>query len=502
MNYILYCRKSTDTEDKQIHSLDSQENELREVAKKNNLNIVKVFKESMSAKESGRPIFNEMMDIIEKGKADGILCWKLDRLARNFIDGGKIIDLLQKSIIKEIRTYTSTHLPNDNVLLLAVNFGMANQYIRDLSENVKRGNRAKLEKGGWPNYAPVGYLNNKADKTIKVDEKRKHHVQKAFNLYATGGYSLGEIKDTLYKDGFKTRRGKKYSKSSIHRMLQNSFYCGLMEKYGKTYKGNHEPLISFSKFEKVKEVLNKGKSRSKKKKHFYSARGFLTCANCGCMLTAVTKKGYIYYYCTNGKGNCEAHKHYLRKEKIDNLLSGVFEKLKFDDEVIEIFGEAYKEKYENKRNETESLIKPLNNELNSLLEKELRLTDGYTSGKIREEIYDLKLEEINNERERTKAKIKEIRENKEKPRATFEQVKKFLLSASKAGEHYRMLEKQEQRQMLENILLNASIKNEKVAYYKLKSPYKEIAQTPKNGDFEIMCPGWDLNPHDLMTTRF
>jgi site-specific DNA recombinase len=134
MRYILYCRKSTDTEDKQVLSLESQENEMVALAKANNLNIVATLRESQSAKELGRPIFRQMIEMIRKGKADGIICWKLDRLARNMVEGGEVMDMLQRSILKEIRTYESVHVPTENVLLLAVHFGMANQYSRDLSE--------------------------------------------------------------------------------------------------------------------------------------------------------------------------------------------------------------------------------------------------------------------------------------------------------------------------------------------------------------------------------
>src|SRR5882672_3661151 len=190
MNYIVYCRKSTDTEDKQVLSLESQERELIEIAEKQNLKVIKIFRESMSAKDVGRPVFNQMMKMIMSGKANGILCWKLDRLARNMIDGGLVMDLLQKSVIKEIRTYESIHLSSDNVLMLAVHFGMANQYSRDLSQNVKRGNRAKLERGEWPNHAPYGYINDKLNKTVIPDPKSFHYVRKMFELYAAGGYSL------------------------------------------------------------------------------------------------------------------------------------------------------------------------------------------------------------------------------------------------------------------------------------------------------------------------
>src|SRR5262245_9732768 len=98
MRYIIYCRKSNDSEDRQLLSLDAKERELLDIANKHNLEVVKILRESMSAKSAGRPIFDEIIKMIDSGKADSILCWKLDRLARNFIDGGRIIDSLQRGV--------------------------------------------------------------------------------------------------------------------------------------------------------------------------------------------------------------------------------------------------------------------------------------------------------------------------------------------------------------------------------------------------------------------
>ena len=207
MKYILYCRKSTDSEDKQVLSLDSQEKELLDIAGKSNLNVIKTFKESRTAKEAGRPIFNEVIQMITAGKADAILCWKLDRLARNFLDGGLIMDMLQKGVIKEIRTYEATHLPNESAFIMAMQFGMANQFSRDLSVNVKRGNRAKLEKGGWPNHAPFGYLNDKATASITIDHSRSKYVLRMFELYAAGIHGFTEIANILYDEGLRNTCG-------------------------------------------------------------------------------------------------------------------------------------------------------------------------------------------------------------------------------------------------------------------------------------------------------
>src|SRR3989339_1376300 len=144
MNYFLYARKSTDVEDKQILSIESQLAELRELAKRENLHIADEFIEKRSAKIPGRPVFNEMLKRIQAGEVQGIICWKIDRLSRNPVDSGKIQWLLQQGIIKEIQTIEKKYLPDDNALILNVESGMANQFIRELVVNVRRGIQTKL----------------------------------------------------------------------------------------------------------------------------------------------------------------------------------------------------------------------------------------------------------------------------------------------------------------------------------------------------------------------
>ena len=159
-----------------------------------------------------RPLFSEMVNLIKagiaKGERYGILCWKIDRLGRNPIDSATIQWLLQQNILKVIQTAERQYLPSDNVVLFSVESSMANQYILDLSKNVKRGIKARLEKGGWPNIAPVGYLNNGKGEVI-IDEGKAKYIKKAFELYATGHKSLKEIADTLHDEGLKSRGGYK-----------------------------------------------------------------------------------------------------------------------------------------------------------------------------------------------------------------------------------------------------------------------------------------------------
>ncbi|MCB9811165.1 MAG: recombinase family protein [Candidatus Nomurabacteria bacterium] len=244
MKYILYCRKSQESEDRQVQSLEAQERELNDFAKRHSLDIVGVYHESRSAKTVGRPVFNEVIKKIQSGKADGLLCWKLDRLARNFIDGGLVIDLLQHSVIKSIQTPAKEYLPTDPVYLMVFELGVANQFSRDLSENVKRGNREKIRNGGWPGLAPFGYLNDKAEKTLYVDPDRGPYVQQMYELYATGLYSLKELSNELYERGLRTKQGNKVHCGTIRHILRNPMYHGVIRYRGSYYPANFTSITT------------------------------------------------------------------------------------------------------------------------------------------------------------------------------------------------------------------------------------------------------------------
>jgi len=243
--FFLYARKSTDVEDKQVRSIEDQIAELRAFAKQENLNITDVFIEKQSAKIPGRPIFGEMLKKIEDGEANGILAWHADRLARNSVDGGRIIYLLDIGKLASLKfpTLWFENTPQGKFMLNIV-FGQSKYYVDSLSENTKRGLRQKVKRGEYPGPAPIGYINDSRTKTVVVDRKKAKIIRRAFELYAEGNSRLEDISNFLAQRGIMSRGGKRIHKTRATFILSNPFYTGLFRYSKELHEGKYEPIIA------------------------------------------------------------------------------------------------------------------------------------------------------------------------------------------------------------------------------------------------------------------
>jgi DNA invertase Pin-like site-specific DNA recombinase len=332
MRFVLYARKSSESEDRQVQSIDDQVTVLRAVATQRSLTVIDEITESKSAKDPGqRPKFDHMLRLIERGRAEGILCWNVNRLSRNPIDSGKLAWLLQQGTLKSIQTPERCYLPEDNVLLFSVETGMANQYILDLKRAVKRGMDSKIAKGWFPFRAPEGYINNLRDHTIEMDPERFALLQRAWRL-VIGGATVSEALRQLNEDwGYRSRPkrgygGRELSRATAYRMFTNVFYTGYFETAGRTYKGQHPPMVTLDEFRQVQQHVRRQIGKSHFHKHAFAYSGLIRCARCGHGVTAELQRGYrqrgqyIYYHCNNTTGNCS--KRGVREELVEGQIDG------------------------------------------------------------------------------------------------------------------------------------------------------------------------------------
>ncbi len=312
MRYILYARKSSESEDRQVQSINDQLSVLRQLAQQRSLRIVEEIVESKSAKApGGRPAFARMVARIESGGADAILCWSVNRLSRNPVDSGALSWMLQTGVLQSLLTPEREYRPDDNVVLMAVESGFANQYILDLRRNVARGTRSKVEKGWYPHRAPEGYCNNIVDRTIEADGERFVLLREAWEMMLTGAHTVPQVLKELTQRGFRTKKtkrcgGKAISRSAMFRIFRNPFYMGEFVYEERRVRGAHPPMVSGEEFARVQRLLGRDGSPQPQKQE-WAFTGLIRCGLCGSMVTAERKvkrykrsgasREYVYYHC-------------------------------------------------------------------------------------------------------------------------------------------------------------------------------------------------------------
>ena len=319
---LVYFRRSQDREDRQQLSLEKQEVQVKQVIERNSFKPVYLPPEERSAKRPGRPIFNDMMERIERGEASHIAVWALSRLSRNPIDGGKVIYALDSGKLTAIHTPTRTYRNTpDDKMVLAIELALAKKNNDDLSVQVKEGFQAKRAHGQYPGPAPIGYLNTivrPGERNIVPDPDKANMVRDCFEFAGEGFYTLNDVWVHAWEIGLYSRVGKRLGRQTVAEMLQRRVYMGLF-KYGgdEWHQGSYEPLVTPELFTKVQiamgwqqpvEELLVDKRPSATSGRYYPYKDLLLCQTCKFSVTAYTKAKilkktnerveYGFYTCT------------------------------------------------------------------------------------------------------------------------------------------------------------------------------------------------------------
>ena len=437
LKYFIYCRKSSEEEERQILSIEAQLQELRDYAKQNDLLVMKEFTESRTAKEPGRPIFNQMLSEMEKGNASGILAWNPDRLARNSIDGGKVIYLVDEGKIQALKfpTFWFDTTPQGK-FMLSVAFGQAKYYTDNLRENILRGIRQKLRRGQLPAKAPLGYFNEPRLRTIEPDKATFKKMKKILELFAVGNHTLTQIRDEMFSQGLVNRSGEPLHLSTVEGLLTNPFYYGMFMFKGELQQGSHKPMISKKLFDKIQlAIQSNGKPRKKKIKEELIFKNFAVCGICGYKITGerhIKKSGLVftYYRCTKKSKVKKCTNAFLPEARLADQIVNTCQKVSIPDEWRDKYLDKISE-WEQEQNDSSGIFaQNLKDKLTEIKIKIDRLSDGYLEGAFElKEYHDIK----NKFLAEKKGLEEKLDDFERKGNHWLELLKSWIIDANQAG---------------------------------------------------------------------
>ncbi len=435
--YILYARKSTDTEDKQVLSIDAQLAELRKFARDNKLVVIDELIEKQTAKSPGRPIFNSMLARIQNGEANGILAWHPDRLARNSIDGGQIIYLLDQTSLNFLRfpvfQFENT---SQGKFMLSIMFGQSKYYVDNLSENTKRGLRARVRNGDFPSQAPFGYLNDTRTKTIVLDKRYSPLVKELFERYARGDQTMENLAYFLQENGAITSGGKTFKDDKVKNILQNPFYYGHFLYNGELHEGRHTPIISKALYDKVQQVIETRGHTQKQTKPTTPFLGLLRCAECGMGITAETKTktqkngnfhSWTYYRCSRKKRAIKCVEPPIREKDLLPQLSALLGEYEMSDNIYTFMTDKMSQDEQAESVGNLSMLDDLRTQISRLNAKQKILLDSYLDQDIDRQTFLAKKSEILSEKKSLEESLSNLQANQN---AWIEPMRKWLETAN------------------------------------------------------------------------
>lgn len=491
LRYVLYARKSEDDQKRQVRSIPDQVSDCEEVASRFKLNVVRpYFKETKSAKKPHKRIlYRKMIDDIRTGKYDAILCWSPDRLARNMLEAGEIIDLVDQGIIKDIKfVSTSFTVDPQGLMMLGMSFVLSKQYSDDLSQKIRRGVRKSRQEGKTSTFK-YGYIRDSGGYQ-RPDGKNFKLVKDAWNMRSEG-HSLENIADYMNKNGYRravkrTNALQKITFKMLSRMFRDPFYYGLLceggEQIDLAKKYNFVSATSEDVFFYIQNIFkSKLPSFSKKRLTFYPLKGIVKCHLCNKNCVVAPSKGhlgqrYLYYRCDNPF--CSRRKKSIRAKVVFDFIYEFFEKkLKFDKSDYDYFIVSSKKIIKEKEKYVDTQLFTARAELgkaSEMQDKMILALSQLTIGTNSANRVKVKLEEIESQKDKLTNQIKELEETKTDPKSQIVSLEKFLNLIENAVNIVKSADAIEKDHICRSIFLNLEVDEQKVANFSLKEPFDTL----------------------------
>jgi Site-specific recombinases, DNA invertase Pin homologs len=463
-----YIRVSTAKQGEQGVSLQEQKSAIARYSERNDLEVAEWFEERETAAKRGRPVFNQMLKLLRRGKASGVIIHKIDRSARNLKDWADLGELIDQG--------SEVHFANESLdlhsrggrLSADIQAVVAADYIRNLREETRKGFYGRIKQGLFPLPAPIGYVDTGKGKPKEPDPAKAPLVKKAFELYATGTYKLESLADELFRLGLRNSKGRKITLSSLSVILNNPFYIGLirLKRTGEMFPGIHQPLIRKTLFDRVHGILS-GKTNTRIQHHAFLFRRLLTCAVCTYSLIGEWQKGHAYYRCHTKSCPVTC----VREETVHEEVLRMLSELQFSEVETAYFQKKIAHLKEKWDSEQEDQGKALRLRLGQLQDRLARLTDAYIDRVIEKDIYKERKAALLMERKDLEEKISQV---KEEGRCIPDQVAEFLELAGSLYLQYILALREEKQDLLKIVTSNRLVEGKKLDF-RLSLPFNEVA---------------------------
>ncbi len=485
LKYVLYARKSTVDESRQIKSIEDQIHECKRYAEHRGLTIVEVLQESKSAKlPNQRPVFSQMLEDIEAGKYDGILSWHPDRLARNMLEGGQVIDHLDQMVIKDLQFVTHHYEPNANgKMLLGMAFVLSKQYSDNLSQNVTRGVRRNLARGKAAMFKH-GYTKDENGFYVP-DPESFVTIQQAWHMRERGE-TLRSIVEFLDESGYKriTKKKKReitISPQQLSSIFKDSTYYGVLVQTGKEVDlreiYDFEPMITEHTFNKI-QAMTQGRSKKTykgKRNIFYPLRHMVLCGHCGNAMTpySPSTRALMYYRCT--KKECDSPKKDVRAKVVfsyiyDFLENGLgFTKEDYQQYRKELGGvsEGKSQEIQLQIHSKQGALKHVKSEMRRIAIALPQIADDDDVKQFNQEEF----QDLTNQSDKLQAQIIKLKEKLPNVEEEIMSQEDFLNMSKNAAEYVKKGNEFVKDAVCRQIFLNITLKNGKVATHQLKEPF-------------------------------